>query len=347
MVLFTWLQRKANPKPAVVTYIVAVVLLAAALTANAQQYPVFPAGTENTSIQVFNAPGLAAYGSGLYTNALFMAYPATNGFVYTAFTTDGRNYTDQGEAIDHSNGQTYHVACDATVPPTCGTPVAVFNGTAYIAYVNYGDHGLAVVAVTKIPGNAAYSYHLVYYSPSLSPPLTSTPAMTVSPDGLRLLIRYGTSPSNSTYTTSYNGSTWSTVASGSNAPNQSALVVFQGTLYAIDKQNNSNNGVWVSKLDNNGVYISGTGHQIPNWFTSQGFSGIVYNNSSIVVTYASNDSSHTLDIAASSDGTNWTLHTQGGSIGGPAAITNWDNQVPLAFRNVSSPPYLWTSIAPN
>jgi hypothetical protein len=343
-----------NPNLSALTLAFLLSLFLAPVAARAQQYyagPEFPAGTENTSILVYGAPGLAPFGSSTYPSALFMAYPNSSGYVGTAFSTDGRNYTDQGEAIS-SSGQSYHVACSGSgiLQPTCGVGVAVFKGTLYFAYANSGNNGLAVVAVTPKAGESTYNFSLVEYITSVV--LTSAPAVTVSPDGTQLLIRYGTSASNTTYTTRYNGSAWTTVASGSNAPTQSALVVFNGTLYAIDKQNNSNNGVWVSKLDNNGVYISGTGFQVANWYSSTGFSGIVYHNtntgvSNIVVTYGANTGSHTLQLESSPDGVNWYAFDQGGSIGGVAAITNWDNQVPLAFRCVCSQGYLYSDIAPD
>ena len=209
--------------------------------------------------------------------------------------------------VDRNTGARYNVNCNAGNPATCAPAVAVFRGNAYIAFADQNTHGLDVVQVSTIAGNAAWQYSLIHTETGVQ--LTSAPAMAVAPDGVHLLIRYGTSnisgQNNATFTTEFDGTNWSTYTSAGFAPTQSAMVVFNGSLFVIDKQNNSSNGVFVSRADNNGVFIPGTAFQVSGWFTPAGINATVFNGN-IVAVIQSTQSNHDLWVFSSPDGTNWS-----------------------------------------
>jgi hypothetical protein len=323
------------------------IALLASLTvgASAQVFPNFPAGTANSSTLLEYGAGIVPFGSGLYPNALFMAY--VNGSqennIGVAYSLNGTTYTNFGSIVDSSTGSRYNVNCSASTPATCAPAVITFKSKAYIAFADQTTGGLDVVQVSQIASNAAWSYSLIHTDTTVK--LTSAPTMIASPDGVHLLIRYGTSNTsqkNSTYVTSFDGSsTWSTYASGGYAPTQSAMVVLASQIYAVDKQNNSDNGVWVTKLDNNGNNL--TGGQISGWATGAGFSATVYKNN-IVVAFQQDASSNYLWVFSSPNGSSWTgQEYTSNQIGATPAIAAYNGGVALVYKSNDSSNWLFAN----
>jgi hypothetical protein len=320
-------------------------VVGATSSAFCQEFPDFPVGTGNSSSILEYGVGIAAYGSSYYPGALFATYVDQGNSLNSAFSLNGSTYQDQGIMLDHVSGKAFNVNCRQAA--TCSPAVAVFKGVAYIAYPDQNTLGLDVVEVTEIPGNTGWYYQTVYTDTSVQ--LTSAPGMAVAPDGKHLILRYGTSnvpnESNGTYTTEFDGTTWSTYPSGGLAPTQSALVSFGGNLYAIDKQDNSDNGVFVSKLSDSGVVISGSSYQVPGWYTKAGISAVVFKNN-IVATFQQDASSDYLWVYSTPDGQNWSGKEYTNiQIGGTPSVALYNGGIVTAFIAQASHDWLFSSFA--
>jgi hypothetical protein len=309
-------------------------LLGVSLQTYAQESPNFPSGTANSTADftLENGVAITPYQNSLVGSSLFLA--AVNGTqaITTAVSTDGSTYEFPDINIsDSQTGDVYHVNCNDAVPAACGIATAVYNGSLYMAFANQATGGLAVVEATPIPGNAGYTYTVAHRDNNVS--LTSAPGMIVSNGNL--IIIYGTSnySVNGSYVTVLSGSTWTDEEQNSNAPTQPGLVNFNGTLYVITKQNNSDNGCFVAEANaSTGVAISGSSKQIAGCFTGSGIAAAVFNNN-IVFAIQSNASSHNLWAFSSPDGSTWhsTSYTNN-QLGGPAGLAVFNNGLALAYK---------------
>jgi hypothetical protein len=290
---------------------------------------------------------------------MMMVYVDELNLLRFAESLDGTNFYETGQSplFDPSTGNGYGANCNAgNGRPTCSVAVTIFRGVAYIAFADQSFGGLTVLQATQFPnspgvniGPDGWQYSVAYQDRTVH--LTSAPAMVVSPDGNRLLIRYGNSVdksgNNVAYVTAYDGLNWSTYKSTGYAPTQSALVVFNGTLYAIDKQDNSKNGVFVARLDNNGLLLQAMG-QIPSWYTGDGINAVVFNGSIVAVVRDNTHPRNDLWVFSTSDGVNWFSHDYGKvpiQIGATPAIARFNSGVSVCFQANDSTHHLFCSYA--
>ena len=314
-----------------------------------QEVPAFGPETNNSPLATEHGLGMAQFQNGDYGTAILLSYVGGGNVVSTAISINGQAFSDQGAV--HVGGNVYLVNCDAGNPETCTPAVAVYgpNNTAYIAFAESNTHGLYVLAANVIPGNANYSFTLAYSDTSVQ--LTSAPTMIVSPNGQNLLIRYGTSNNasakNTTYVTEFNGTSWSTYPTAAFAPTQSAMAISGGTLYAIDKQNNSSNGVFVSQLDNNGNQIANTPYQIPGLIVKHGFSAATFKGSVVVCVQADSPDNwfYTFSSSNPSSSTSWLNHQYSMETGPAPQITLFNQGLTEAHQANDSSLAIYSAFA--
>jgi hypothetical protein len=314
--------------------------------AYAAEFPAFPTGTAVTASEfnVRSGMGIVSYTTGLSTSAPFLAAVDPNAHIYTT-VYNSPQWVLPTTAVDSHTGSYYLVKCSSAA--TCSVATAVYNGLAYMAFVDGTTGGLDVVSVTPIHGTTSFTYSLVYQDNGLT--LTSAPGMTVY--GSQLIIIYGTNNvaglKNGTYATAFNGSTWTTRPQNSLSPTQPALVSFNGSLYIIEKQDNSSNGIFVHQGDANGVYIPGTLYQMSGGFTGAGISGVVYNGN-IVLGIQQDASSHYFYVFSSSNpinGSSWTGQKYPNiQVGATPALATFGTGISLAFKSNNNN-WLFTSFA--
>ncbi len=309
----------------------------------AQTFPTFPAGTANSSITLESGTGgsFAPVGNSVYPNAYNFVYTNANQNMDVAYTLDGRTYSIAG-TIDY-DGITPEEGCGRGYPDDCIPAAAAVGTNLYVAFVANSCDCLYVLKGVRIPGNVFFTWSVAYTNTAQT--LSSAPAMAITPDSHYLVIRYGTTNENATYSTTLNISTgaWNTYVANGYAPTRSALVSFSGSLYAIDKQNNSDNGVFVSKLNDNGIYIPGTSYQVSGWTTLRGLSATVWNGELVVVDRV-NSGSNTLQIHVSTNGSTWSGQTYSGHTGGgdyAAATFNNGTTTGVAIAVVANDPSDW------
>ncbi len=194
--------------------------------------------------------------------------------------------------------------CTGDYPNGCGYGLGFWNGIPYLAFSDQNEN-LEVYSLTPVHGYNAYNANRVFTDTSVH--ITSAPSIKVTPNDT-LLIRYGTRNSSSLknliYVPENKGSGFSTHSTTGLSPVQCAMVSFNGAVYAFDGQDNSSNGVWESKLDQDGNIIANTSHQISGWYTKSGLSAVVFNNN-IDVAFQAESSTHHFYIASSPDGNSW------------------------------------------
>lgn len=309
-----------------------------------QEIPAFGTEVNNSSLQTYYGLAMAQYQNGLAGTALVLAYPDGSGILNAAYSTDGQNFNPLGQ-VRTVNGQAFTLLCnDGSATETCTPAMAVYKGVLYIAFAQQSTGNLYVLSATPMQNSAAYIFNLVYEDTAIN--LTSAPAMVVSPNGANLLIRYGTSniakQSNATFVTSFDGTNWSRTASGGFAPTQSAMVVLNGKLFVIDRQNSSADGMFVSQVDNNGIQIAGTVNQIPGVIVRHGFQGVNFKNS-IVLAVQANDPQKSFYIFSSLDGLNWANHLYPSSTGNAPQLALFGSGVSEAHQENGSPYTIFSS----
>lgn len=322
------------------------------IAANAQFAPSFPAGTKN-SFPVMGSMGMIQMPS--YEKPLFLAYLiyTTNSFSPTigaAYSLDGTHFVNLGAMIDSAGGN-YTVNCSVNTGTACGVSIAMLGPIPYMAFADAKTGGLDVVQIFPQAGNT-FSYHLVQHDDTAQ--LTSIPSMSPDPSGTHLIIRYGTNLNpplkNVAYVSSLDGSGVLSARYRVNgySPTQSGLVVFNSYLHAMDKQDNSKNGVFVSTLDDRGYSTDGTGGtQVSGWYTPQGISALVLRGA-IAAAIQSTQSNHDLWVFSSPDGQNWVGHDYGTTIqiGGTPTMATFNTNVCLTYRGNGTDSSLFATCAP-
>jgi hypothetical protein len=322
------------------------------LAANAQFIPSFPGGTKN-SFSIAGSTGMIQMPS--YEKSLFLAYLiyTTNSGTPTigaAYSADGTHFVNLGAMVDTAGGN-YTVNCNVNVGTACGVSIAMLGPIPYMTFADGKTGGLDIVQIFPQPGNT-FSYHLVQHDDRAQ--LTSIPSMSPDPSGTHLIIRYGTSLNpplkNVAYVSSLDqsGNLSARYQVNGYSPTQSGLVVFNSYLHAMDKQDNSDNGVFVSTLDDRGYSTDGTGGtQVSGWYTPQGIAALVLRGA-IVALVQSTQSNHDLWAFSSLDGQTWRANDYGSSIriGGTPAMATFNTNVCVTFRANDSTNALFATCGP-
>lgn len=284
---------------------------------------------------------------------LYAFYVDSSTRVSYSYSTDGVNYSGQGNPINPSTGGYYLADCNAeTGASTCAASAVATNNGIYIAFSEGSTHYLDVVLATQDPQSTfpALQFSLVYRATNVF--LTTVPGLIVYND--KLIINYGTNnnPSihNAGWVSAYDFSsgTWSTYSNNATFPTKPGMAIFGGQLYEITKQNNSQNHIWVSRLDGNGIIIPGSPGEINTNFTvASGITATVYEGN-IVFCGTNNNGSGQLDIYSSPDAINWSaINYSSLTMGATAGIAVFNNGLATAFKQDSSNDILSASFAAN
>lgn len=284
---------------------------------------------------------------------LYAFYVDSSTRVSYSYSTDGVNYEGKGTPVSTTTGGFYLADCNAaTGASTCAASAVATNNGIYIAFSEGSTHYLDVVLATQDPQSAtpALQFNLVYRATNVF--LTTAPGLIVY--GNKLIINYGTNnnPSihNAGWVSAYDfgAGTWSTYSNNATFPTKPGMAIFGGQLYEITKQNNSQNHIWVSRLDINGVIIPNTPTEInPAFQVASGITATVYEGN-IVFCGTNNNGSGQLDIYSSPDGVNWyAVNYSSLTMGATAGIAVFNNGLATAFKVDSSSDILSASFAAN
>jgi hypothetical protein len=312
----------------------------------AQTFPSWPTPIYQPSQSIDQGVSAVAAPNSYYGTVLLSVYTNGNRFSY-GVSLDGQNYIYGGPTT------LPEVGCNAATPSICSATVAVFNGTIYAAYSDYGTYGLDVLIGT--PVGTAYTWALTHQDTSVR--MTTAPAMAVSPDGSHLIVIYGTS--NDSYTknqffestldaygnwtqASEAGSLQTLRLSSGSRP---AMSVLNNTLFLCSQQNNSHHQLYVySSLD--GV----------NWSYVEDFSGLALGGGASMVTYQGNlvlanqqnNSNHALFVFSSPNGINWYAQEYPNyRMGGDPGLALFNNGISLVYRANDSSAALYGSFTTN
>ena len=318
----------------------AVGLLSMSSRGFAQVFPPFPTAIESSQFTMDQGTSAASVPNGA-SGTVVMSVFASGGRFGWASTVDGKTYTNGGL---ESPANLPNVDCNASTPSTCGAAIAVFNNIIYVAYADASTHGLDVGIATPISGNVAYSWTLTHTDASVQ--LTTSPAMSVSPDGSHLIVIYGTSSdpstSNQFFESTLNTSgTWSQASEAGNlqslrlsSASRPAVSLFNSKLWLCSQQNNSNHQLF--------VYNSTDGI---NWNFVEQFSGLALGGGAQMVTFEGNlvlatqqnNSNRALFIFSSPDGVNWSAQEYSNiQMGGDPGLALFNGGVSLVFKANSS-----------
>ncbi len=287
-----------------------------ASTLEAQQFPAFanPA-TNNTSTPVLRGVSLVTFQTSYGAVNLAFYADATNGRLAYANQTGPNTFSGSYYAENGASPELYYYPDQNanTGNSSAGVTAIVSNGNMYVAYVENNSNQFVVLQAQAIPQSNNNFFFNEVYRDTTSGAVNTAPA-SVNFAGNTIFI-YGTSRNsninNEAWTTWIDASgNWHTQDANFSTPTQPGVANFNGTLYYVQKQNNSNNGIFFGRLDSTGHFISAS-QLNSNWRTPSGLTMLVW-NSQLLFAAQANASPYPLCVYTSPNASNWSSNCYSG-----------------------------------